>query len=108
MCDVSDGLLADLGHIAAASGVTIDVKSRALTVDEPLQAVAAATGKEPLSFVLAGGEDHALVATFEPADVPEGWRVIGAVAEGNDDRPAGTVTVDGDPYEGEQGHAHFR
>ncbi len=108
MCDVSDGLLADLGHIAAASGVTIDVRSRALVVDEPLQAVAAATGKEPLSFVLTGGDDNALVATFEPADVPDGWRVIGAVAEGNDDRPAGTVTVDGQPYEGEQGHAHFR
>jgi thiamine-monophosphate kinase len=108
MCDVSDGLLADLAHIAKASGVTIDVRSRTLTVDEPLQAVAAATGKEPLSFVLTGGEDHALVGTFEPADVPEGWRVIGAVAEGNDDRPAGTVTVDGEPYEGDQGHAHFR
>jgi thiamine-monophosphate kinase len=108
MCDVSDGLLADLAHIARASGVTIDVRSRALTVDEPLQAVAAATGKEPLSFVLAGGDDNALVATFEPADVPEGWQVIGTVAEGNDDRPAGTVTVDGLPYEGEPGHVHFR
>jgi thiamine-monophosphate kinase len=108
MCDVSDGLLADLGHIAAASGVTIDVRSRSLTVDEPLQAVAAATGKEPLSFVLAGGDDNALVATFEPADVPEGWHVIGTVAESNDERPTGTVTVDGQPYEGEPGHAHFR
>jgi thiamine-monophosphate kinase len=108
MCDVSDGLLSDLGHIAAASGVAIDVRSRSLTVDEPLQAVAAATGKEPLSFVLTGGDDNALVATFEPADVPEGWRVIGTVAESNDQRPPGTVTVDGQPYEGEPGHAHFR
>jgi thiamine-monophosphate kinase len=108
MCDVSDGLLADLGHIAEASDVTIDIRSRALTVGEPLQAVAAATGKEPLSFVLTGGDDNALVATFEPADVPEGWHVIGIVAEGNNERPAGTVTVDGQPYEGEPGHAHFR
>jgi thiamine-monophosphate kinase len=108
MCDVSDGLLSDLGHIAAASGVAIDVRSRSLTVDEPLQAVAAATGKEPLSFVLTGGDDNALVATFEPADVPEGWHVIGTVAESNDQRPPGTVTVDGQPYEGEPGHAHFR
>ncbi len=108
MCDVSDGLLADLGHIAKASDVTIDIRSRALTVGEPLQAVAAATGKEPLSFVLTGGDDNALVATFEPADVPEGWHVIGIVAESNNERPAGTVTVDGQPYEGEPGHAHFR
>jgi thiamine-monophosphate kinase len=108
MCDVSDGLLADLGHIAVASGVAIDVRSLALTVPDPLQAVASATGTDPLRFVLAGGEDYALVATFEPADVPEGWTVIGTVAEGNEERPAGTVTVDGQSYEGEQGHAHFR
>ncbi|HEY0695179.1 MAG TPA: thiamine-phosphate kinase [Kribbella sp.] len=108
MCDVSDGLLADLGHIAAASEVVIDIRARALAVPEPLQAVAAATGKDALSFVLTGGDDNALVGTFEPADVPEGWTVIGSVAEGNEDLPAGTVTVDGRLYSGDAGHAHFR
>ncbi len=108
LCDVSDGLLADLGHIAAASQVAIDVHSHALVVPEPLQAVAAATGVDALKFVLTGGEDHALVGTFEPADVPEGWTVIGSVAEGNEERPAGMVTVDGAPYAEDTGHAHFR
>jgi thiamine-monophosphate kinase len=108
MCDVSDGLLADLGHIAEASQVVIDIRSRALTVAEPLQAVAAATGADALGFVLTGGEDHALVGTFEPADVPDGWTVIGAVAEGNENVPAGTVTVDGAAYTAVSGHAHFR
>ncbi|MFF1821292.1 thiamine-phosphate kinase [Kribbella sp. NPDC058245] len=108
MCDVSDGLLADLGHIAVASHVVIDIHTKALAVPEPLQAVAAATGVDALKFVLTGGEDHALVGTFEPADVPEGWTVIGSVAEGNEDRPAGTVTVDGASYAAESGHAHFR
>jgi thiamine-monophosphate kinase len=108
LCDVSDGLLSDLGHIAAASQVIIDVHTKALTVPEPLQAVAAATGVDALKFVLTGGEDHALVGTFEPADVPEGWTVIGSVAEGNEERPAGTVTVDGAPYAADTGHAHFR
>jgi thiamine-monophosphate kinase len=108
MCDVSDGLLADLGHIAAASEVVIDIRAQALAVPEPLQAVAAATGRDALSFVLTGGDDNALVATFEPADVPDGWTVIGSVAEGNEDRPAGTVTVDGGLYSGDGGHAHFR
>jgi len=108
LCDVSDGLLADLGHIAVASDVVIDVHSPALTVPEPLQAVAAATGVDALKFVLTGGEDHALVGTFEPADVPESWTVIGSVAEGNEERPAGRVTVDGAPYAAESGHAHFR
>ncbi len=108
MCDVSDGLLSDLGHIAVASQVVIDIHPNALAVPEPLQAVAAATGLDAMHFVLTGGDDHALVGTFEPADVPEGWTVIGSVAEGNEDRPAGTVTVDGAPYAADSGHAHFR
>ncbi|MEU4195896.1 thiamine-phosphate kinase [Kribbella sp. NPDC026611] len=108
LCDVSDGLLADIGHIAEASQVIIDIHTQALTVPEPLQAVAAATGTDALKFVLTGGEDHALVGTFEPADVPEGWTVIGSVAEGNEERPAGTVTVDGAPYAADTGHTHFR
>jgi thiamine-monophosphate kinase len=108
MCDVSDGLIADLTHIAVASEVLIDVRSAALTIPEPLQAVASATGVDALAFVLSGGDDHALVGTFEPADVPDGWTVIGTVAVGNDKRPAGTVTVDGESYTGGTGHAHFR
>jgi thiamine-monophosphate kinase len=34
--------------------------------------------------------------------------VIGSVAEGNENLPAGTVTVDGATYTGATGHAHFR
>ncbi|MEV6287572.1 thiamine-phosphate kinase [Kribbella sp. NPDC051770] len=107
MCDVSDGLIADLRHIAEASQVVIDVRTQALAVPEPLQAVAAATGLDALTFVLTGGEDHALVGTFEPADVPDGWTVVGTVAEGNQTVPAGTVTVDGELFGSVAGHAHF-
>jgi thiamine-monophosphate kinase len=102
MTDVSDGLLSDLGHIARASGVAIDVDSAALEVAEPLQAVGAALGVEPVEFCLTGGDDHALVATFaEGAALPSGWTRIGTVREGSE------VTVDGAVHEGAGGHRHF-
>ena len=82
MCDVSDGLVADLGHIAEMSAVHIDL----------------AAGDR---HFLTGGEDHALVATL-PADVtlPDGVRVIGRVLQG-----APAVTVEGQPATG--GWDHF-
>ncbi len=106
MVDVSDGLLADLGHVATASGVSVDLRSDAFTIDEPLQAVAAATGADPLGFVLTGGDDHALVATFPPeVTLPDHWTVIGSVSDPVEDTPA--MTVDGAPYDGPPGFRHF-
>jgi thiamine-monophosphate kinase len=118
MCDTSDGLLADAGHLAADSGVLIDLDRAALQeafVDPagPLAQVAAALGGDPMGWVLTGGEDHALVATFPPGAVlPHGWTTIGAVHESDDDGPG--VRVDGVPAarvaadlgEG-TGHVHF-
>jgi thiamine-monophosphate kinase len=106
MIDVSDGLLADLGHVAAASGVTIDLDRSAFVIAEPLQAVAAATGTDPYALVLTGGEDHALAATFpESATVPEGWTVVGRVRDAD---PEPGVLVDGAAWEAAAGFDHFR
>lgn len=102
MIDVSDGLLADAAHLASDSGVAIDVRTELVEVPEPLHAVGQATGADPVSFVLGGGEDHSLLATFPDADaVPDGWTVIGAVSAGEG------VTVDGAEYEGPTGWTHF-
>jgi thiamine-monophosphate kinase len=102
MIDVSDGLLADLGHVAAASGVVIDL--RVPDVPPRLAELGPALGIDPLSWLLTGGEDHALVATFPPDVVlPAGFAVIGAVGAGD---PA--VLVAGGPFDGDAGWTHFR
>jgi thiamine-monophosphate kinase len=102
MTDVSDGLLADLGHVAQASGVVIDLRRTALNSDvEAVRAAGQAAGVDPWSLVLAGGEDHALVACF-PDYPPHGWRVIGAVRAG-----APAVLLDGAPCSGPAGWQSF-
>lgn len=87
MVDVSDGLVADLGHVARASGVGIDLDS-ALLRDPAVT----------LEDVLHGGEDHALVATTS-GPLSEGCRVVGRVVKGSQ------VTVDGAVVSG--GWEHF-
>jgi thiamine-monophosphate kinase len=103
MIDVSDGLLQDLGHIAAAGVVGIDVRTDAFEVPGPMRDAAAALGVDPYQWLLAGGEDHALVATFPPgAALPGGWREIGTVHNGTG------ITVDRKAWSGPAGWDHFR
>ncbi len=107
MIDVSDGLLADLGHIAMASNVAINVRTAALEINPRLVEVASALGRDPLNWVLTGGDDHPLVATFPAGAVlPPGWRRIGTVGAVGD--VGATVTVDGAVPDGPGGWDHFR
>ncbi len=108
MIDVSDGLIADLGHVARASGVIIDLELAAFAVPEPLQAVSAATGTDPHTLILTGGEDHALAACFPDREgVPDGWVIIGTTRTVDADSEPG-VLVDGQPWDGSPGWSHFR
>jgi thiamine-monophosphate kinase len=102
MIDISDGLIADLNHVAEASGVLIAIESGRLPADPALAVAGAALGADWLRWVLAGGEDHALAATFpRGTSLPGHWSVIGAVGRGRG------VTVDSAPADGRTGWDHF-
>jgi thiamine-monophosphate kinase len=132
MLDLSDGLVRDAGRIAEASGVVVDLDGELLAPDvQALQPVARAlaevrgggpraagpgarrTDPDPTTsgwqtaqqWVLHGGEEHAMLATFPPSQVPEGFRRIGRV------RPCGAgeqarILLDGGPVPG-TGFDHF-
>jgi thiamine-monophosphate kinase len=103
MIDVSDGLLQDLGHIAEASVVGVDVRRDAFEIPDQMRDAASALGVDPYQWILTGGDDHALAATFPPeVQLPAPWRVIGTVHGGTG------VTVDRRPWTGGMGWDHFR
>ena len=90
MLDLSDGLVKDAGRVAAASGVQMSLDRAAVDAfAEPLLPLARLllaigerneAGESPASlartFVLVGGEDHGLLATF-PGEVPEEFVPLG-------------------------------
>jgi thiamine-monophosphate kinase len=119
MIDVSDGLLADLGHIADASGVRVDLDSAALRPGDQLTTAARAVAASrrhsartglvarladdlALDWVRTGGEDHSLAATFPAGTrLPPRWKVIGSTAAGHG------VVLDGQPWTQSRGWDHF-
>ncbi|GAB3546308.1 thiamine-phosphate kinase [Arthrobacter tumbae] len=84
MLDVSDGLVRDARRIATASSVRIDLDPAALrSLGEPLRGAAELLGKDPLEWVLGGGEDHGLLATVNPNVMPlAGFTAVGSVEAG--------------------------
>ena len=102
MTDVSDGLVADLGLLSRAGGVRIDLTGSAFEIPAKLAEVGSALNVDPLQWILTGGDDYALAATF-PASVtlPPGWSAVGVVAEGEGVRVDGRRIPQG-------GHEHFR
>lgn len=71
--DISDGLLADLGHIARASGVGIELDADALPASAALRALF--DRAERLRCQATGGDDYELVFTV-PAERLEALRAL--------------------------------
>ena len=108
--DISDGLLADCGHIAQASGVALQVERDRLPLSKALVAFLGRSDAEPAA--LSGGDDYVLLFTVPPVRLSllqaEGVpiHVIGRVAEGQ-----GVTLVDGsgrDITPQTRGYQHFR
>lgn len=86
MLDISDGLAKDAGRIAKASAVSIQIDPLMLQGFEAvLEEAARAISSSESDWVLFGGEDHALLATFpKDAEIPREFKPIGVVLEESD------------------------
>ena len=67
--DISDGLLADAGHIAAASGVRLLIEPELLPLSPALAAHPARD--QALCWALAGGDDYELCFTVPVGAEPQ-------------------------------------
>jgi thiamine-monophosphate kinase len=76
--DVSDGLIADLGHMASASGVRIVVEGERVPLSEQVKAL---WGGDALLRAVAAGDDYQIVFTAPPG-VEGPFTHIGRVVAG--------------------------
>jgi len=90
MLDISDGLLRDGTRLARASNAVLDFDLQELRqLAAGLEPAATLLRADPMGWVLAGGEDHGLLATFPPGvQLPPGFTAIGSVlALGDNEGP---------------------
>ena len=89
MLDVSDSLALDCNRLAQASDVSIELDRNKLEGYAAVLELAAQSMdarddlvRDPMDWVLYGGEDHALLATFpKDSEIPRGFKVIGEVVK---------------------------
>ncbi len=66
MIDLSDGLGADAGHLARASGLKLEIEAQAVPLAPAAVALSEAADRDPY-WLLSGGEDYELLASIPPA-----------------------------------------
>ncbi|MDP9801616.1 thiamine-monophosphate kinase [Arcanobacterium wilhelmae] len=106
LMDVSDGLVKDVGRMAGASGVWVDIDHHAITrLIGPIATAAGRLSADRSQWAYTGGEDHGFVGTVaKDAPIPGGFTRIGTVRGA---ALGGRVTVGGVPFEGNGGWDHF-
>jgi len=117
MIDISDGLLADLGHIAEASTVGAEIRLSQIPLSEEYRKEAAGYNADTYALALIGGEDYELLFTASPAkegavrnvarEMGIPITMIGEIIDAS-----GVVKIyreDGKEYRiGQRGHDHFK
>lgn len=108
--DISDGLLADCGHIALASSVGLQVELERLPLSTALRAFLGEAGAQ--NAALSGGDDYVLAFTLPSVELSsllaDGWpiHVIGRVVRGQ-----GVTLLNSDGQDitpQTRGYQHFR
>ncbi|MDY0360840.1 MAG: thiamine-phosphate kinase [Desulforegulaceae bacterium] len=66
--DISDGLFGDLSHIAKASRLTAFIDSSTISIHPELHKFCTRFNKNPLEYVISGGEDYELLFTCSKSD----------------------------------------
>jgi thiamine-monophosphate kinase len=111
--DISDGLLADLGHICHASNVCAEINSQQLPIHPEVKANHA---QQSLAWALSGGDDYQLCFTLPQnlSQQVEQWiksgqlsaTMVGHIVAANHDKQV--ILVDGKPANTTtRGYDHF-